>query len=321
MRYAVLGTGEATVETARAVLDAGSTVAAMVTLPEHLLPNNSADIQAAAKELGVPSRAVQDINDPKSVEILRELDVDYFLSQWPRILDREVLEVPRKFPIQTHPTDLPHNRGRHPLHWLIALGFEETVLTFFKMEEGIDTGPVLLKIPFSLGEGPTIAEAVHNLNEATYEGTVQLCRKLAEDPERTGAEQDESKANVWRKRTPHDVTLDPRMSVDSVVRTVRSFSQPYPCANLILGDHILKVVDAQPVPPEALSEAAPRLEHGAILVAEGRNLRVKLADGVVQLELAQSLPTELSDAGYLHPPGRYLAEHGPDLAKRLSEVT
>ena len=72
--------------------------------------------------------------------------------------------MPNNFSIGTHPTALPFNRGRHPLHWVIDLGISETKLSFFKMDEGVDTGNIILQCPFQIDEGDEIEDVNSKMN-------------------------------------------------------------------------------------------------------------------------------------------------------------
>ena len=71
------------------------------------------------------------INSSKSIKILSYHRADFIFVSWPKIVKADILDTPKYFCIGTHPTNLPYNRGRHPLHWIIALGISETKLSFF----------------------------------------------------------------------------------------------------------------------------------------------------------------------------------------------
>ena len=62
---------------------------------------------------------------------------------WSRIIGKELLAVPPKGIVGYHPAALPANRGRHPIIWALALGLKETASTFFFMDNGADSGPII----------------------------------------------------------------------------------------------------------------------------------------------------------------------------------
>lgn len=305
MKFIVLGTTEFAVRCAQALLDSGAEVS-VISMPKDALPLNSADIQGFAKKRNIPFYEAEDINSPNSTALLRKHKPDYILSSWPMIIKKEVLEIPRMC-IGTHPTELPHNRGRHPLHWLIALGFSGSKLSFFRMDEGIDTGKVLLQVPFSIGKNDHIKDVISKLNEAAYKGTKTLYEQLRISmPE--GAAQEHAKANYWRKRTPHDTILDLRMPSATIMRIVRSFSQPYPCAKLIFENRAIKISNASIAQTSLSNEEVQQTEPGKIISAEGKHIKVKADDGIIDLESTAPLPENLAKAKYIHPPSKYLSK-------------
>lgn len=317
MRFIVLGTSEFTLCCTQALLDSGGEVCALISMPEHARPNNSADIASFAEGNKIPYHEIEDINSSVSMKLLGKYSPDYILVSWPKILNEELLEIPKNHCVGTHPTDLPFNRGRHPLHWLIALGISETKLSFFRMDKGVDTGNILLRIPFSITPVDSIVDVVTKMNAAGYKGMRKLYKKLLSDPSYSGCKQDHSLANYWRKRTPHDITLDLRMSSDIIVRTVRSFTFPYPCANLIFENHVIKIVHASLAPIKIAPNQLQRIEPGKIICVNKNTIRVKVDDGIVNLECSGEIPDRLLKTKYIHPPSKYLMKWSGELTDKL----
>ena len=316
MRFVVLGTTKFTLSCTLALLHCGAELAALVSLPRHALPDNSANIAGFAAAHGISYRELDNLNDPASVAWLKGLDADYLFSSWPKILAPEVLQTPRFFTIGTHPTELPRNRGRHPLHWLIALGIPASKLTYFRMDQGIDTGTILHQEPFSIGGDDDIAAVVARVNDIAYRGTLSLHQLLSTDPDAPGAGQDEQCTNSWRKRTPHDSLIDPRLGANTIIRAVRSFAPPYPAASLIVNDQVLKIVAAVQVTPPCGGAGTDHLEPGKVLAADSYGITLKAADGVVRLTTLHPVPETAQRVKYIHPPTRYLSCY-PELASRL----
>jgi len=317
MRFVVLGTSEITVCCAHALLDSGGEVCAVISMPPHIRTDNSVDVASFAEGNKIPYHEVEDINSPRSVDLLRRCSPDYIFSSWPKILRKETLEIPRIYCIGTHPTELPFNRGRHPLHWLIIQGISETELSFFRMDAKVDSGNVLIQVPFEIAHDDSIVDVVAKMNSAAYEGTRNLYKKLFDDPIFSGTEQDHTIANYWRKRTPHDVTLDLRMSADMIIRTVRSFTLPYPCANLLFDKYVIKIVEAALAPIELSFKELQRMEAGKIIEINDKRIRIKADDRIVDLICKDRLPDKLLQAQYIHMPTKYLAEYPNILAKQL----
>ena len=113
------------------------------------------------------------------------------------------------------------------------------------MDEGIDSGNILLQIQCNITSKDSIKDSLLKLDKAGYKGTTKLNEVLVLNPNFIGNKQNHNLANYWRKRTPHDITIDPRMSANMIIRTVNSYSPPYPCAKLIVGNTILSISKVQ----------------------------------------------------------------------------
>ena len=305
MDIVVIGTSNFTLECARAVLDSKAILKGIISMPKVALPLNSADIKYFADVNKIPYFEFEDLNLDESILVLRQLAPDYILSSWPKILKAEVLKIPRRCVIGSHPTDLPFNRGRHPLHWLIVQGIRRTNLSFFHMDEGIDTGDILLKMPVEIEENDNILNLADKINRAAYRGVKII---LENDKPLQRSIQDSSGANYWRKRTPFDVTLDFRMTADHIIKIVNSFTLPYPCANLIINDKIIKVLFAKIIINDYQENEIQRIEPGKIISVENKKMKIKAADKVIELTFVEELPRGLREIKYIHPPMKYFME-------------
>jgi len=183
------------------------------------------------------------------------------------------------------------------------------------MDEKVDTGNLLFQVPFEIAHEDNIGDVVKKLNQTGYSGTCSLFKELHRNPDYAGIEQDHSVANYWRMRTPHDVTLDPRMSVSAILRTVRSFCPPHLGCNLIFEGNTITVIDSVDVSSEFSDDKFRNLEPGRVLSAQGRVIRIKADDGVVDLVCNADLPAHLLRAQHIHPPSKYL-EQWPDSLSR-----
>jgi methionyl-tRNA formyltransferase len=188
------------------------------------------------------------------------------------------------------------------------MGMARSALTFFRMDTGADSGNILLQEAFDLPAEATIVDFNETIDRLARPLTAMLVQRLSADPSWQGIPQSSANVNYWRKRTPHDVTIDFRMHAESIAQLVRSFTTPYPCANLVTRHGVIKVVEAR-VRSDGSPEVA-RMEPGKIASIDGCVLIVKAADTLIELVIATDLPEEFAHERYIHPPSRYLVEHG-----------
>jgi methionyl-tRNA formyltransferase len=219
-----------------AVLSVGGRFDLLLTLHDHKSQKKSGRVYLddIANDNGIPLYKLNHISDADVVEVVKKYDIDWlFVIGWSQIASANFLKAPHKGVIGAHPTLLPTGRGRAAIPWAILKGLDKTGVTFFKMDEGVDTGEILdqFEIPVRSDE---IATTLYNkVNEAHVELIRQIWPKLIGD-RLIGVKQDESLASYWEGRTPADGELFKKMSVFEVDKLVRATTRPYPGAFLII---------------------------------------------------------------------------------------
>ena len=99
------------------------------------------------------------------------------------------------------------------------------------------------------------------------------------------------------------------MPADLIIRIVRSFTLPYPCANLIFREHIIKIEKAKVVNTTLKAKELKRIEPGKIISAEDNTINIKVDDEIMELVCIDLIPDELLSAKYIHPPSMYINKH------------
>jgi len=136
-------------------------------------------VKLAAEELGLPCLQPKSINSPDCVEILRSLDLDLLVTAaFGQLLRPVVLKLPRLGCINVHASLLPKYRGAAPIPWAIINGETETGVTTFLMDEGMDTGPILLQRRTEIGPDETAGELEERLSQLGAELAVETVEKF-----------------------------------------------------------------------------------------------------------------------------------------------
>ena len=129
-------------------------IAGVATKADSPFNADFADLSPLCKQVNIPYRCVNNINDRDVVAWINSLHPDViFCLGWSKLLKRELLCLAPMGVVGFHPAALPKNRDLHPIIWALALGLKETALTFFFMDEGDDSGDILsrefIKIAYS----------------------------------------------------------------------------------------------------------------------------------------------------------------------------
>jgi methionyl-tRNA formyltransferase len=303
VKVVILGTTSVTLAIANAVVDSGCDLRLMVNLEKDLLPDNSVSIENYCSELRVGYVTCRQINHEDTLKSIEQTKPDLILSTWPHFIPAEVLKIPRLGVVGTHPAPLPYGRGRHPIHWSIAMGIKTSEMCFFWMDEDYDTGAVLTRSPFEIGMSH-IEKVMKRLEIAAYDGARQLCQLVSDREVCSGIKQ-MSGGTVWPKRTLDDVTLDPRLTAEMTIGIVRSFSNPYGCALLYLDKNIsLRIIDASLVDAQNLPTNWVHQAHGHVFEMTESTITIRVADAVVLLTVEGKIPNERS-LSHIRPPTYY----------------
>jgi methionyl-tRNA formyltransferase len=175
-----------------------------------------------------------------------------------------------------HPALLPQNRGRHPLIWTIVLGLKESGLTFFFMDESVDSGPILSQKRFKISNNETATTLYKKIKDTA---TMQIADLLPQLSSRNYVPiiQETNKPNYWRKRFASDGIIDWRMNEPAILNLIRALTKPYPGAQFRYKDQFITVWDAHEYMPKSPSN----IEPGKIIRIIDSRPVIKCYDGAV----------------------------------------
>lgn len=200
-----------------------------------------------------------------------------FCIGWSYLLKPEILAIPPRGGVGYHPAALPHNRGRHPLIWALALGLTETASTFFVMDDGADSGPILNQRRLPILPEDDAGSLYANMTQTALAQLDEMVPALAAGIAKP-VPQDHSRANVWRKRGPDDGRIDWRMGAASIHNLVRALAKPYVGAHCDGHGKVVRIWKTEIGP-----SGSQNLEPGRVIEVRGRDILVKCYGGSVRL--------------------------------------
>jgi methionyl-tRNA formyltransferase len=277
MRLAFMGTPDFAVPTLGALIAAGHDVAAVYSQPPRPAGRGKAlrpsPVQQAAEAAGIEVRTPRSLKDPEVQAAFAALGLDAaVVAAYGLILPRPILEAPRRGCLNVHASLLPRWRGAAPVQRAILAGDRMTGVTIIRMEEGLDTGPMLAVMGTPI-DRKTAGELTDELARLGAEWMVEALASL----DRIGPRpQQEEAATYAPKIGKEEARLDFSRPAVEVERQVRAFN-PSPGAWFEAGGERIKLLAAEPV--EAAGEPGEVLPDMGLTIACGEHA---LAAALVQ---------------------------------------
>src|SRR6266513_3419666 len=237
MRIVFIGTGEIGVPTLRALLKSQHEVVGVVTQPDK--PVGRAQLvepTAIKKEFvgrarppGVPILQPARIKDQQAIEEIRALKPDVIVViAYGQILPRDILEIAKIACVNLHASLLPRWRGAAPIQAAIAAGDRETGITAMYMDEGLDTGDILLQRTIEVLPADRGGSLHDRLAKVAPEALLESVELLAEG-NAPRIPQDNAQATYAPKLKREDGKVDWTEPADAIERKIRAFD-PWPGA-------------------------------------------------------------------------------------------
>ena len=187
-------------------------------------------IHKLARQNQIPYKTFRKIEDSKNVEIIRQLKPDYiFVVGLSQLVKSDILEAASKGVIGFHPTPLPKFRGRAAMVWQVLLGVHESKCTMFLLDEGMDSGDILIQEPYIIEDTDYAKDIERKMCDAIGRMTEKLLPQLLEGTSQP-VKQKEEEATYLLKRTPEDGRIDWGQPSEKIQRLIRAVSRPYPGA-------------------------------------------------------------------------------------------
>ena len=175
---------------------------------------------------GVPVFTPEELNSADFVAGLRALAADCFVVVAYRLLPREVFTLPSLGTINIHASLLPAYRGPAPIHRAIEAGERTTGVTVFRIDEGIDTGEILLQRSVDIGDEETTPEVYRRLSLLGTE-TLDTALAMLEDGTCIPQVQDHARACKAPKLKKSESVIDWHLSAGEIFNKIRAF-KPFP---------------------------------------------------------------------------------------------
>ncbi len=240
MRIVFIGTGEIGVPALRALLQSRThQLVGAVTQPDRPVGRDqriqAPPVKVALTKTSIPILQPERIRNAEAVAQIRELAPEVIVVMaYGQILPKSVLEIPTVACLNLHASLLPRHRGAAPIQAAIVAGETETGITVMHMDEGLDTGDVLLQKKLEISPHETGGSLHDRLAQLAPEALLEALDQLADQtaPRRP---QDATEATYAPKLTREAGKIDWSEPAEAIERKIRAFD-PWPGAFTQLTD-------------------------------------------------------------------------------------
>lgn len=296
MKIVFMGTPDFAVPALKALAESAKhEVSLVVTQPDRPRGRSGkpapSDVKLCAEQYGIPVFQPEKVREEASVERLRRENADIFVvAAFGQLLPKTILEMPRFGCINIHGSLLPAYRGAAPVQWAVLDGQKEAGDTIMQMNEGLDTGDILMQESIPLSADETAGSLYDKLSSM---GGPLLLKALdaIEEGNVTPVPQGDSGTHYAKMLRKEMGNIDWTKSAGEIGRLVRGLN-PWPSAYTHWNGKMLKIWMAEPVTQEELSALGcdekngmdlKEAQPGTVMIVTKDTLMVQTGDGLLAL--------------------------------------
>jgi methionyl-tRNA formyltransferase len=283
-RIVFFGTPSFALPTLRTLFEGSDEVIAVVTQPDREKGRGRKVVISPVKELALqhglkplqPERAKEEAFQ-KALEILQP---DLFVvAAYGQILPKSILGIPKYGAVNVHASLLPKYRGAAPIAWAILNGEKVTGVTTMMMDEGMDTGDILLQAEIPISNEET-CERLHDRLASLGARLLSETLEKMKGGEIRSIPQDHSKATYAPPLKKEDGHIDWKKGAREIDRQIRAFN-PWPGAFTKWNDQLLKIFKGE------IKEGTLAGKPGAVVWIGSDFIEVETGKGLLRIQEVQ----------------------------------
>ncbi len=272
LRIVFMGSPDFSVPILAALINAGHTVIAAYSQPPRPAGRGQKERRCAvhdyALEHGIDVRTPTSFKDPDAITQFQKLDADIaVVVAYGLILPKSILVSPHLGCVNVHASMLPRWRGAAPIHRAILAGDRESGVCIMQMDEGLDTGPVLLRKSTPIDPDTTVSDLHDRLSELGAELIVPVICRLADGTSEITPQSDQG-VTYAKKLEKSEGALDWALSAEELERKIRAFT-PWPGVWFTYKGERIKVQSADVIPPSPSQETPGTVVDDTLTISCG----------------------------------------------------
>ncbi len=311
MKVIFMGTPDFSVGTLEEIIKAGHEVVLVVTQPDKPKGRGKemalSPVKACALKHGLKVFQPVKIREASAVAELAGYNADIIVTAaFGQIMSKEILDMPKYGCINVHASLLPKYRGAAPIQWAILNGDEETGVTIMQMNEGIDTGDMIMQQRIVIDAKETGGSLFDKLASVGALLAVEALHDI-EDGTAVRIPQPEAEFSYAKMLTKESGRIDWKKSSDETERLIRALN-PWPSAYTTFDGKTMKIWEA-----DSYEETERGEEPGTITEVTKDSITVACGKGTLsitelQLEGKRRMTVKEFLPGYKIMPGMSLSK-------------
>jgi len=310
VRLVFAGTPDFAATALKALIAAGHTIVGVYSQPDRpagrgrkLQPS---PVKQVALDHEIPVFQPETLKTPEAQKQLADLNPDVMIvAAYGLILPKAVLDIPTHGCLNIHASLLPRWRGAAPIQRAIAAGDAETGITIMQMDEGLDTGAMLLKSLTAIEDSDTGGSLHDRLAELGGNAIIKAL-ELLQKGELTGEPQSDELACYASKLSKTEGHIDWATDAKAIERLVRAFN-PWPGTYTDLGDQRIRIHEARAL--VTTSDGLP----GTVVQRDREGIDIACGNGTLRITCLQLPGSRAQSVNDLINGGKELLMPGQEL--------
>lgn len=285
MKIVFMGTPDFAKESLEAIYNEGYDIEAVVTNPDKPKGRGMKMIASPVKEFAIEKnlkiyQPVKVRNNTEFIDELKKINPDVIcVVAYGKILPKEILEIAKYGCINVHGSLLPQYRGAAPIQWAVLNGDKTTGITTMYMDEGMDTGDIILKREVEIGENETTGELWDKLSKIGGELLVETLKNI-------------ENGTAPREKQGENFTMAPMLNKDMAKinwedKNSEEIKNLVRGLNPIMGAYSFidnKKVKFWKVEKLELPLNKQTLKNGTVIISDSKQgLQIKAKDGIINV--------------------------------------
>ena len=294
MKIVFMGTPDFAKESLENIYNAGHEILAVVTNPDRPKGRGMKMVMSPVKEFAIEKKIT--VYQPQTlrqntdiIEKIRSLNPDVIcVVAYGKILPKEILELPKLGCINVHGSLLPKYRGAAPIQWAVINGDKTTGITTMYMDEGMDTGDIILKQEVTIGEDETTGELWDRLSKIGGKLLVETLEKIKDNTAPRQKQQGDFSIAPMLKKEIAKINWEERTAreIKNLIRGLNPIMGAYTFLN---GKKIkfwkVELLDNNKIEQEEIiDENIDKLENGTVILSDSKiGLFIKAKEGIIKV--------------------------------------